>query len=77
MAIGDENDPVCGRCGCYRSAHGEGERCEPVGWSFISEAEQIELVRVRLFGNLAHYRQRCISERDDACAVVRFFTRRQ
>lgn len=27
-------DPLCAKCGCYRSAHGEGERCEPVGWTF-------------------------------------------
>jgi hypothetical protein len=28
------DDAICARCGCYRSAHGEDERCEPVGWTF-------------------------------------------
>lgn len=72
MTIGDKNDPVCGRCGCYRSAHGEGDRCEPVGWSFVDEATRIAEIRSRLFGDLAHYRQRCIGERDDAERVMRF-----
>jgi hypothetical protein len=53
--MADTPDPICARCGCYESAHGEGGRCEPVGWTFTAtdtDTPERELIEKLL--QLAH-----------------------
>jgi hypothetical protein len=38
----------------------------------LPDEEAVELIRTKLFGNLCHYRQRCINETDDARETLKF-----
>jgi hypothetical protein len=62
------DDPLCARCGCYRSAHGEDERCEPVGWSFAmpTNPQKDEIERVVKIGlGQVRYILRSVQNGDD------------
>jgi hypothetical protein len=64
------DDLICARCGCYRSAHGEDERCEPVGWTFTAMTDRAAIEASGLASLEEEKRWHTLEDAPNACHVL-------